>query len=348
MFRFSPRPFQIRRTKFLLLLLALVTAPFAAGAAGETVLNGAGASFPQPVYTRWFEKYSNVDGTVRFDYVGLGSYGGRSMILKGDIDFGASDVPIATDTLAASGRTIWHIPTVASAVAICHNVKGYPKIRIDGPTLAAIYLGNIVKWNDPALAALNPGDPLPDREIVVVHLSESGTLTDIFSKYLGSVSPEWKGKFGDNSTIAWPTGPGGPGNAGAAKLIRETPNSIGYLELTAARRSGVRIMALKNSAGTYVLPDGDSIAEAAATFDIPDDFRFFLVNAPGRNAYPIGIVTWMLVDAQQADPVRGRKLIEFLNWVYKDGEKYAVSMGFVPLPRPVCDRVLERLAKVKI
>jgi phosphate transport system substrate-binding protein len=330
-----------------LLLLAMLTLPLAASAASAMLLNGAGASFPQPVYTRWFERYSYVDAAVQFDYTGSGSFAGRDLILHGAVDFGASDIAISDAEFAKSQRTIWQIPTVLSAVAICHNLKGYPNLRIDASTLAAIYLGQITRWNDPALAALNPGVTLPDREIVPVHLSESGTLTDIFSAWIGAASPAWQKKNGGKVSLEWPVGPSGVGNNGAAKVLRETPNSIGYLELNVAKRSGVRLMEVKNPAGNFVLPEPATIAEAAATYPVPDDFRFLLINASGKEAYPVGIVTWMLIDAHQADPAKGRKLVEFLRWVYRDGEKLATSIGFVPLPANVRERVLARLDQIK-
>ncbi|MBS0632773.1 MAG: phosphate ABC transporter substrate-binding protein PstS [Verrucomicrobia bacterium] len=330
-----------------LLLLAMLALPLVASAAPALLLNGAGASFPQPVYTRWFERYSYVDASVQFDYTGSGSFAGRDLILNGAVDFGASDIAISDAEFAKSKRTIWQIPTVTSAVAICHNLKGYPDLRIDAPTLAAIYLGKIKRWNDPALAALNPGLALPDREIVPVHLTESGTLTDIFSAWLCTASPEWKEKNGGKISLAWPVGPSGIGNNGAAKVLRETPNSIGYLELRVARRSGVRLMEVKNPAGNFIYPEPATIAEAAATYPVPDDFRFLLINAPGKDAYPVGIVTWMLIDSHQADPAKGRKLVDFLKWVYRDGEKLATSIGFVPLPENVRARVLTRLDQIK-
>ncbi|MBS0632772.1 MAG: phosphate ABC transporter substrate-binding protein PstS [Verrucomicrobia bacterium] len=330
-----------------LLLVALLALPFVA-AGGELVLTGAGASFPQPVYTRWFERYSRVDASVRFDYTGSGSFAGRDLILHGAVDFGASDLAISDAEFAKSPRTIWQIPTVLSAVAICHNLKGYPNLRIDAPTLAAIYLGKITHWNDPALAALNPSLTLPDRPIVPVHLTESGTLTDIFSNWLCAASPEWKAKNGGKISLDWPVGVDGVGNAGAIKVLRETPNSIGYLELSVAKRSGVRLLAVKNPAGQFVFPSPATVAEAAATYPVPDDFRFLLLNASGEQAYPIGIVTWLMIDAHQADPAKGRKLVEFLKWVYKgDGEKLATTLGFVPLPENVRKQVLARLHQIK-
>lgn len=331
-----------------LLLLALLALPLVASAAGELVLTGAGASFPQPVYTRWFERYARVDASVRFDYTGSGSFAGRDLILHRAVDFGASDLAISDAEFAKSQRTVWQIPTVLSGVAICHNLKGYPNLRIDASTLAAIYLGQITHWNDPALAALNPTLTLPDRVIVPVHLTESGTLTDIFSAWLSAASPAWQEKNAGKVSLDWPVGVDGVGNAGAIKVLRETPNSIGYLELSVAKRSGVRLVGVKNPAGNFVFPSPATIAEAAATFPLPDDFRFLLLNAPGEQAYPIGIVTWLLIDAHQADPAKGRKLVKFLKWVYKgDGEKLATTLGFVPLPENVRQRVLDRLDQIQ-
>ena len=312
------------------------------------IINGAGANFPQPVYARWFEKYSNVDDSVRFNYHGVGSAGGRTMILDGITDFGASDVPISDESQAKSPHAIWHLPTVASAVAICHNLKGFPDVRLDGPAVAGIFLGRITKWNDPAIAAQNPDVSLPDRDIVVIHPTESGTLTDIFAQYLAAVSPEWRARFGHQREIAWPVGRDALHNSGVAKLLRETPSSIAFIELSVANRSNVRLVALRNAAGNYVRPDAASVTEAAATATIPDDLRLSLVNAPGAKAYPIGIVTWLLVDSQPKSPAKGRKLAAFLKWVYHDGEDLATSIGFVPLPAVIRERVLARVDAMKL
>lgn len=334
------------RARFLprkLLLVAALAAAFASEAAAKLMINGTGASFPQPMYVRWFEKYSEVDATFQFSYVGVGSLGGRTLMLKGSTDFAASDVPIADEALAGSERTIWHLPSVASAVAVCHNLKGYPDLQLDGPTVAKIFLGKITKWNDPAIAALNPGTPLPGRDIVVIHPTEHGTLSEIFSSYLRTVSPEWAEHTAKGGEIAWPEGPGAYGNAGVAKLVHETPSSIAYLELSVAKRWNFRIVALRNPAGNFVRPSAETVMEAFATIPMPEDMRFSLINAPGKNAYPVGIVSWLLVDPKLKSERKTKKLKAFLDWVYSEGEPMAPSVGLVSLPPSVCERIRKRL-----
>jgi len=269
------------------------------------------------------------------------------MILGGITDFGASDTPIPAAAQTQAGCTIWHLPSAASAVAICHNLKGFPDIQLDGPTLAAIFLGRIVRWNDPVLAAHNPGVKLPDRPIVVIHPLEHGTLSDYFTAYLSAVSPEWQAKYTGGGAIAWPAGPGANGNMGVAKLLRETPDAIAFLELSVADRANVRLIALRNAAGHYVRPDLDTVAAAAASASATDDSALSLINAPGAKAYPIGIVTWLLVNPHFKSPLKERKLAAFLKWAYTEGEALAPSVGLVPMPEVVRQRVLARLGSLK-
>lgn len=299
------------------------------------------------MYERWFERYTSVDDSVQFNYLGVGSTGGRNLILKGVTDFGASDVPISDEAQTNSARPIWHLPTVASAVAICHNLKGFPDIQLDGPTVAAIFLGKIARWNDPAIAAQNPGTALPDRPIVVLHPTEHGTLTDYFSEYLNIVSPDWRARFGHGEAVTWPAGPGAYGNPGVAKLLRQTPDAIAFLELSVANRSGVRLIALRNRAGRYVRPEAGTVEAAAAGASVADDFRLSLIDAPGEDAYPIGIVTWLLVNPHLKSAAKGKKLVAFLKWAYRDGEAMAPSVGLVPMPPVVRERVLARIDELK-
>jgi len=330
-----------------LLFSVLVLLSGAIAASAETLINGAGARFPQPLYQRWFEKYTQVDASVRFNYIGVGSTGGRNMMLGGVVDFGASDSPIPAAEQAKAGRTIWHLPSAASAVAVCHSLKGFPDVQLDGATVAAIFLGQIQRWNDPAIAAHNPGKRLPDRAIVVLHPLEHGTLTDYFSEYLTTASPAWHDKYGAGGEVAWPAGPGATGNQGVAKLLRETPDAIAFLELSVANRANVRIVALRNAAGHYVRPDLDTVGEAAATATLAEDFHLSLLNAPGAKAYPIGIVTWLLVNPHFKSPTKERKMAAFLKWAYRDGEAMAPSVGLVPMPDVVREKVLARIGELK-
>jgi len=330
-----------------LLALALLSSFVTTVASAQMLINGAGATFPQPIYTKWFDAYSRVDASVRFNYQGIGSGGGQKQILSETVDFGASDGPMSDENLAKAPRTLWHIPTVAGAVVVSYNLPGDPKLKLDGATLAAIYLGKTIKWNDPAIAGQNPDVSLPDQDIVVVHRSDGSGTTYIFTDYLSSVSSEWKDKVGKNTSVNWPTGLGGKSNAGVAGQVKQSPGAIGYVELAYAIQNKLPYADMKNSSGNYITPSIDSVTAALATATIPDDFRFSMVNPPGHDAYPIAGTTWLLVYAQQKDHAKGEKLVQFLRWAYTDGEKMAADLLYSPLPANVQERVLNRIAQIK-
>jgi len=328
-------------------LYAVVLTGFLATVAhAQMLINGAGATFPQPIYTKWFDEYSKVDTSVRFNYQGIGSGGGQKQILAETVDFGASDGPMSDENLAKAPRALWHIPTVAGAVVISYNLPGNPTLKLDGPTLAGIFLGKITKWNDPAIVAQNSGVNLADQDIVVVHRSDGSGTSYIFTDYLSTISAEWKAKVGKNTSVNWPTGLGGKSNAGVTGQIKQSPGAIGYVELAYARQNNLPFADMKNAAGVYVTPSIDSVTEALATATIPEDFRFSMVNAPGEKAYPIAGATWLLVYQQQKDAAKGKKLVEFLKWAYVDGEKMAASLDYAPLPGGVQERVLKRIAQI--
>jgi phosphate transport system substrate-binding protein len=329
---------------FLTAALGLLTA---AGASAQLLINGAGATFPQPIYTKWFDEYAKVDPSVRFNYQGIGSGGGQKQILSETVDFGASDGPMSDENIAKAPRTLWHIPTVAGAVVVTYNVPGNPKLKLDGPTLAAIFLGKITKWDDPAIAGQNRGVALPSQDILVVHRSDGSGTSFIFTDYLSHVSADWKSKVGTNTAVDWPVGLGGKGNAGVAGQVKQSPGALGYVELAYATQNKVPYADMKNAAGNYITPSLDSVTEALATATIPDDFRFSMVNPPGEKAYPISGTTWLLVYAQQKDPVKGKKLVEFLRWAYSDGEKMAAALDYAPLPASVQQRALARVNSIK-
>jgi len=311
------------------------------------LINGAGATFPQQIYTKWFSEYQKVDPSVSFNYQGIGSGGGQKQILAETVDFGASDGPMSDENLAKAPRALWHIPTVAGAVAVSYNLDGNPQLNLDGATLAGIFLGSITKWNDPAIAALNPGVALPNVDIVVVHRSDGSGTSFIFTDYLSSVSPDWKSKVGKGVSVSWPVGLGGKGNAGVAGQVKQTPGAIGYVELAYAHQNKLPFANLKNAAGIFITPTVDSVTAALAAATIPEDFRFSMVNSPGATAYPIAGTTWLLVYAEQKDHAKGEKLVQFLNWAYKDGEKLAPSLDYAPLPDAVLKRALERVRSIK-
>jgi phosphate transport system substrate-binding protein len=329
-------------------LLGLVIAfGLGATASAQMTINGAGATFPYPLYSKWFDAYTKVDPSVRFNYQSIGSGGGQKQILAQTVDFGASDGPMSDDNLAKAPGKILHIPTVAGAVVITYNLPGNPALKLDGDTISGVYLGQIKKWNDPKLSALNPGVSLPDREIVVVHRSDGSGTTFIFTDYLSKASPEWKEKVGNNTSVNWPTGIGGKGNEGVSGQVKQIPGTIGYVELIYAIQNRMPYADLKNAAGEFVKPTLQSVTAAIATANIPDDFRFSMTNAPGKDSYPIAGATWLLVYEQQKDAAKGKKLVEFLRWAGTKGEDMAKDLDYAPLPTELRDRCLKRIGEIK-
>ena len=312
------------------------------------MINGAGATFPYPIYSKWFDEYTKVDPSVRFNYQSIGSGGGQKQILAQTVDFGASDGPMSDENLAKAPGKLLHIPTVAGADVVAYNLPGNPALKFDADTIAGIFLGTIKKWNDPKITALNAGVSLPDKDIVVVHRSDGSGTTYIWTDYLSKISPEWKSKVGTNTSVNWPTGIGGKGNEGVAGQIKQTPGALGYVELIYAIQNKMPYADIKNSAGKFVKPTLESITAAMATAQIPDDFRFSITNAPGENAYPIAGATWLLVYQQQKDATKGKKLVEFLKWAQKEGEKMAKDLDYAPLPEDLQQRVLKRIDEIKM
>ena len=333
------------RSKILLGLTIAVG--MSASASAQMMINGAGATFPYPIYSKWFDEYAKVDPSVRFNYQSIGSGGGQKQILAETVDFGASDGPMSDENLGKAPGKLLHIPTVAGAVVMVSNLPGNPSLKFDGDTIAAIYLGQIKKWNDPKLTALNPGVKLPDQDIVVVHRSDGSGTTFIFTDYVSKISPEWKQKVGNNTSVNWPTGIGGKGNEGVSGQVKQTPGAIGYVELIYAIQNKMPYAEVKNSAGQFVKPTIDSVTAALATANIPDDFRFSMTNAPGKDAYPICGATWLLVYEQQKDPEKGKKLVEFLKWAVTKGEGMAKTLDYAPLPDNVQQRVWKRIDEIK-
>jgi phosphate transport system substrate-binding protein len=335
--------------KFSRKILAIVLLTgVSATASAQMMINGAGATFPYPIYSKWFDEYAKVDPSVRFNYQSIGSGGGQKQILAQTVDFGASDGPMSDDNLAKAPGKLLHIPTVAGADVVAYNLSGNPALKFDADTIAGIFLGQIKKWNDPKITELNPGVTLPDQEIVVVHRSDGSGTTYIWTDYLSKISPEWKTKVGTNTSVNWPTGIGGKGNEGVAGQIKQTPGALGYVELIYAVQNKMPYAEVKNAAGEFVKPTLESVTAALATADIPDDFRFSMTNAPGKGAYPIAGATWLLVYQQQKDAAKGKKLVEFLKWSLTDGEKMAKDLQYAPLPESVQQRVLKRIGEIKI
>src|ERR1700730_7588071 len=278
----------MKLSTFLAKSLPFLGLMWASAVSAQMTINGAGATFPYPIYSKWFDEYAKVDPSVRFNYQSIGSGGGQKQILAQTVDFGASDGPMSDDNLSKAPGRLLHIPTVAGADVVAYNLAGSPTLKLDGETVADIFLGKIKKWNDDKLKALNPGVTLPDQEIVVVHRSDGSGTTYIWTDYLSKVSPEWKQKVGTNTSVNWPVGLGGKGNEGVAGLVKQTPNSIGYVELIYAVQNKMGYGSVKNAAGNFVRADFASVSEAAAgaAKEMPADFRVSINNSPGKNAYP--------------------------------------------------------------
>ena len=317
------------------------------GAQAQLLINGAGATFPYPIYSKWFDEYAKVDPSVRFNYQSIGSGGGQKQITAQTVDFGASDGPMSDENLAQAPGKILHIPTVAGADVIAYNLPGNPKLKLNSDVIVNLFLGNITKWNDPKIAALNPGVDLPDLPVIVVHRSDGSGTTYIFVDYLSSISPVWADSVGKGTSVKWPVGIGGKGNEGVAGQVKQLSGAVGYVELIYAKQNKMPYADVKNAAGNFITPSLDSVTAALATAKIPDDFRFSMVNAPGDKAYPISGATWLLVYERQKDAAKGKKLVEFLNWALTKGEGMASSLDYASLPESVQQRVLERIKTIK-
>jgi phosphate transport system substrate-binding protein len=318
-----------------------------ATASAQMMINGAGATFPYPIYSKWFDEYAKVDPSVRFNYQSIGSGGGQKQITAQTVDFGASDGPMSDDNLSKAPGKILHIPTVAGAVVVTYNLPSNPALKLDGDTIAGIFLGEVKKWNDPKITALNHGVSLPDQEIVVVHRSDGSGTSFIWTDYLSKVSPEWKTKVGTNTSVNWPVGLGGKGNEGVSGQVKQTTGAIGYVELIYAIQNKMPYAEIKNATGSFVKPSLESVTAAMATAQIPDDFRFSMTNAPGATSYPVSGATWLLVYQQQSDPAKGKKLVEFLKWALTKGEDMSKQLDYAPLPAELRDRVLKRVDEIK-
>jgi phosphate transport system substrate-binding protein len=333
-------------TKWLSVAAALALAG-AGRADAQLLINGAGATFPYPIYSKWFDEYSKVDPSVRFNYQSIGSGGGQQQLLEGTIDFGASDGPMSDQNLAKAPGKILHVPTVAGADAVTYNLPRAPRLRLDGPSIADIFLGRLTKWNDPRLTALNPGVALPDADILVVHRADGSGTTYIFVDYLSSVSRQWASQVGRGTAVKWPAGLGAKGNEGVTGQVKQTPGAIGYVELAYAIQNQLPYASVKNAAGHFIAPSVASVTAALAAASIPDDFRFSMVNSPGPNAYPIAGATWLLVYQQQRDAEKGRKIVEFLKWAMKEGEDNAPQLDYAPLPPDLSKRVLAEIGGIR-
>jgi phosphate transport system substrate-binding protein len=302
------------------------------------LINGAGATFPYPIYSKWFDVYAKQDPDVKFNYQSIGSGGGIRMLSNRTVDIGASDAPMSDDQLKAAPGKILHFPSVMGAVVIAYNLPNFSgKLKLDGPTIADIFMGKITKWNDPRIAALNSGVSLPATDIVVAHRSDGSGTSYIFTDYLSKVSPAWSSGVGKSTAVKWPVGLGGKGNEGVTALVQQTPGSIGYVELIYALTNHIPFADLKNHDGNWVTAslDGVTAAAAAAAANMPEDFRVSITDAPGAAAYPISSFTYLLVYQQQSSRETGEQVKRFINWALHSGQQYAPPLNYAPLPSQV-------------
>jgi len=331
----------IRRIALLCLALTLP-------ALAQTTLNGAGATFPYPMYSKWFSQYHKDHPEVEINYQSIGSGGGIRQVLAGTVDFGASDGPMTDEQLAQSKTKILHVPTVLGADVPAYNLNVSGELKFTPEALAGIFLGKITTWNDPALAKANPDLKLPGDPIIVVHRSDGSGTTFIWTDYLSKVSPDWKSQVGTGTSVKWPVGLGGKGNEGVAGMLRQMPGAIGYVELVYAVQNKISYGLVKNSAGNFVKASVETVTAAAASMkDMPADFRVSIVNAPGKNAYPISSFTWLLIPAQSKDATKGRILADFLNWMVSDGQRMTTELTYAPLPEDVAAKVKAEIKQVR-
>ena len=349
-------------------LAVALTAAFAAGCGGGSTepvtannssgcgpsqtlqINGAGATFPYPIYSKWFSEYNAVHPNIRVNYQSIGSGGGIQQVINQTVFFGATDGPMTDEQLKAAPGPILHFPTVLGAVVPVYNIPGVTaELKFTGPMLADIYLGKVKKWNDPAIAKLNPGVALPATDVTVVHRSDGSGTTYIFVDYLSKVSPEFKSQVGVSTSVKWPTGVGGKGNEGVSGLVTQTPGSIGYVELIYALQNKISFGSVQNAAGEFVKASVDAVTKAAAAAapNMPADFRVSITNAQGPGAYPISSFTWLLLYEDPRDKASGKAMVDFMRWALTDGQKYAPDLGYAPLPPSVVTLEQAALDRIK-
>jgi len=333
--------------RILALVVAMATVTSVAFA-DQSLINGAGSTFIYPAITKWFDEYSKTNSNVQFNYQAIGSGGGIKQIISKTVDFGATDGPMTMDQMTQAPGRIYHIPMVMGAVAVAYNLPGVDKgLKLTPDILAGIYLGKITQWNDPLITAQNPGVSLPSSSITVAHRSDGSGTSFIFTDYLSSVSSEWKGKVGKGTSVNWPIGLGGKGNEGVSGLLKQSPGSIGYVELAYAKENNLTYAVLQNKSGNFIEPTIDSTSKAAEGANIPAHFRFSIVNSSNPDAYPIAGTTWILIYKQMDDPVKGKAIVDFIRWAVTDGQKLTADLDYAPLPTNLVDLIQKKLDQVK-
>jgi phosphate transport system substrate-binding protein len=333
--------------RFLRILLCV--AMFCSLASAQTTLNGAGATFPYPIYSKWFSEYHNAHSDVQVNYQSIGSGGGIRQVIAGTVDFGASDGPMTDEQLSQyKNGTLLHIPTVLGAVVPAYNVPGVTsELKFSPDVLADIFLGKITTWNDDRIKKLNPGVNLPGKEIVVVHRSDGSGTTYIFTDYLSKVSPDWKNSISKGTSVNWKVGMGGKGNEGVAGYVRNIQGSIGYVELIYALQNKITYGSVKNAAGNFIKASLESTTAAAAGVKMPADYRVSITNSPAKDAYPIASFTWLLIPQQSKDANKGRILREFVEWMATGGQKMTEQLRYAPLPQDVAQKILATAKSIK-
>jgi phosphate transport system substrate-binding protein len=334
-----------------LAVAALVGITGATLAAQTVQINGVGATFPYPIYSKWFSEYNKLHRNVEINYQPLGSGAGVKQLTERTVLFGASDYPLTPEQQLAAPGKILHFPTVLGAVVPVYNIPGVSaELKFTGPLLADIFLGKVTKWNDPQIAALNAGVNLPATDITVVHRSDGSGTTYIWVDYLSKISPEWKKTVGVASSVKWPVGVGAKGNEGVSGLVKQTPGAIGYTEPVYAKQNQILFGPVKNAAGKFVLASPDSVtaAAAAAAGQMPADFRVSITNPPGDAVYPIASFTWLLLYENPQDKAKAAVMNDFLKWALTDGQKFAADLGYSPLPKQVVDLEMKALATIRL
>jgi phosphate transport system substrate-binding protein len=338
--------------RVLAVCAAVVMVSLIAGIARSALLiNGAGATFPYPIYSKWFDEYTKIDSSVHFNYQSIGSGGGITMLRNQTVDFGASDAPMNDEQLKQSPSPVLHFPSVMGAVVLAYNLPDVKqKIRLTGPVIADIFLGNVLKWSDPKIAALNPGVTLPDDPIVTCHRSDGSGTSYIFSDYLSKVSPDWAKQVGKGTSLKWPVGLGAKGNEGVTGLVEQTPGAVGYVELIYALKNNIPFAILQNHDGSWVNASLDGVTAAAASVagNMPADFRVSITDAPGANSYPISSFTYLLIYKNETDKVKGQAIVSFLKWALTDGQKFAAPLDYAPLPAAVVAKELQQINQIVI
>lgn len=333
----------------VVLVFAFVSLACNGGGGGSISLQGAGATFPNPLYQKWLSEYGKLHSNVRIDYQSIGSGGGIKQLKEQTVDFGASDAPMKEDDLKSAPGEVLHIPTVLGAVVITYNLQGVNQpLKFSSEVIADIFLGKIKKWNDPKIAADNSGVTLPANDITVVHRSDGSGTSAVFTDYLSKVSAEWKEKVGSGTSPSWPIGIGGKGNEGVTGQVKNTPNTIGYVELAYAVQNKLPVAQIKNASGNFIEPSIDAVtaAASASAANTPEDLRVSITNAAGPQAYPISSYTYILVFKQQKDAAKGKALVDFLWWGIHDGEQFAKELQYAPLPADIVKRAEGKISSI--